>query len=84
MKKDISMDAWIAELNRVSEQVAGQDGATCKEMAEAAGCDIVAIRGKIRRAMELGEWEHVKVMRKKLNGTVHRTDGYRPIAKKKK
>lgn len=80
----IRVDEWLAELNRLAVEVNKEDGATVRELHDACGMPLAAIRSLIRKAIASGDWEHVKVLRVDMRGAAMKVPAYRPKAKKGK
>ena len=55
------------------------DGHLVREIVEVLGWGEEKVRRGIAKLIATGSWEHCKVSRKVLNGSIRRLDGYRPV-----
>lgn len=78
MSIPISVDEWMAELQRLSSQSGGDNALTNEDICNRMGCCAKTAQRIIKKAVSSGEWESVQVVRTRVNGVLAKTWGYRP------
>ncbi len=80
MAKEIKTDEWLRELERVQRSQPDQEGFTTIELSRAFGKGEAATRKIVRRLIEQGSVEPVRIRRKCiLNGITQPVYGYQLV-----
>ena len=78
MQKEITVDEWRAELDRLEREQPNQDGFTTAELAAALGKSINGTRQMLKKLILSGAIETVTVTRRNvLNGVNRPVPGFR-------
>lgn len=54
MSTTITVDEWLAEMERLTAAKRSDDGLTAEELAEAAGCTVKKMRERLRKVAAAG------------------------------
>jgi len=73
---DISLDEWLAELERLSKRAEG-GGITTQELCEATGRGVGWVRRRLHQAQRQGRLEVVRVYRTAIDGVPRHVPAYR-------
>lgn len=80
MTARITEEEWLQELSRLSEQEDSTDGLLTSEIADKLGVGIEKARALVRRALDAGILERVRLARTGLDGITRHWVGFRPCA----
>ena len=74
----ITESELVEELRRTLENAGPDDAMTTKELAEKLGISRDAVRAQLPGMLESGQFEMVRVTRKRWDGIVNRVSAIRP------
>ena len=78
MDSRITESELVEELRRALENAGPDDAMTTKELAETLGISAEAIRAQLPAMIRSGQYEVVRVVRKRWDGIVTRVSAIRP------
>jgi len=78
MDSRITESELVEELRRALENAGPDDAMTTKELADTLGISAIAVRAQLPAMLASGQYEIVRVIRKRWDGIVTRVSAIRP------